>query len=143
MFGLKLKSEKNTQIPMKIFIVEDSKIFLQTLRAKLNQLFSDKAKIKGYTDSTTFLEDISEKPEIIIMDYYLGKESEVEGEELIQKIKKSNPNAFLIVLTGEENLEIAKKCFALGVNSYIVKTLTSIEKIVDEIHYKINLFKKV
>ena len=135
------KTNKN-KIPLKIFIVEDSKIFLQTLKLKLNQVFSDRAIIKGYSDSNTFLDELSLNPEIIIMDYYLGNESNTEGSELIKKIKLNNSKAFLVVLTGEENLNIAKECFALGANSYIVKSLGSIDKIVSEIHYKINLFKK-
>ena len=143
MWGIKFSGTKKNKVQLKIFIVEDSKIFLQTLRLKLNQSFGESAIIKGYTDSNTFLEEISEQPEIIIMDYYLGKESDFEGAELVQKIKTINPKAFLIVLTSEENLNIAKECFALGANSYIVKNLASIDKIVAEIHYKINLFKKV
>lgn len=143
MWGINLTSGSKQKVELKIFIIEDSKIFLQTLKTKLINTFSDSTIIKGYTDSNTFLDEISENPEIIIMDYYLGKDSNIEGAELVEKIKKINPNAFLIVLTGEENVSIAKKCFNLGANSYIVKTLSSIDKIADEIHYKINLFKKV
>ena len=95
MWGINFSGTKKNKVQLKIFIVEDSKIFLQTLRLKLNQSFGESAVIKGYTDSNTFLEEISEKPEIIIMDYYLGEESDFEGTELVQKIKTINPKAFL------------------------------------------------
>lgn len=122
-----------------IFIVEDSNVFLQTLKLKLKQLYKNTVTIKGFTESETFLEMLKENVEVVIMDFYLDEQSKIEGLELLQKVKELYPTTFVLVLTGEENLEIAKKCFSLGADSYMVKSPESIDSIVKEIHYKISL----
>ena len=73
------------------------------------------------------------------MDFYLDDQSKVEGVELLQQIKKTNQDIFVLVLTGEDDLNIAKECFELGADSYMVKSLESIDKIAKEINYKIEL----
>lgn len=130
------KKEKNRP---RIFIIEDNKTFLQTLKLKLKLMYEDTITIKGFTESETFLEEIKEGVEIVIMDFYLDDQSKVEGVELLQQIKKTNSEIFVLVLTGEEDLNIAKECFELGADSYMVKSLESLDKIVKEIHYKIEL----
>lgn len=134
-FNFKKKEKKK----LKIFIIEDSKTFLQTLKLKLKMLYDDSIVIKGFTESETFLEEIKNGVEIVIMDFYLDEHSTVEGVELLQLIKKTNPDTFVLVLTGEEDLNIAKECFELGADSYMVKSAESLDKIVKEIHYKIEL----
>ncbi|MFT6746329.1 MAG: two-component system response regulator YesN [Glaciecola sp.] len=136
MFGFSFKKEIKKP---RIFIVEDNKSFLQTLKMKLKLMYEDTITIKGFTESETFLEEIKEGVEIVIMDFYLDDQSKVEGVELLQQIKKTNSEIFVLVLTGEEDLNIAKECFELGADSYMVKSLESLDKIVKEIHYKIEL----
>ena len=136
MLGFNFKKEKKRP---RIFIVEDNKTFLQTLKLKLTLMYEKTIVIKGFTESETFLEEIKEGVEIVIMDFYLDDQSTVEGVELLQKIKKTNPEIFVLVLTGEEDLNIAKECFELGADSYMVKSMESLDKIVKEIHYKIEL----
>ena len=136
MFGFNFKKEKKKP---RIFIVEDNKTFLQTLKLKLTLIYEKTIVIKGFTESETFLEEIKNGVEIVIMDFYLDDQSKVEGVELLQQIKKTNPEIFVLVLTGEEDLNIAKECFELGADSYMVKSMESLDKIVKEIHYKIEL----
>jgi two-component system response regulator AtoC len=137
MLGFNFKKTKKKK--PRIFIVEDNKTFLQTLKLKLKLMYEDTITLKGFTESETFLEEIKLGVEIVIMDFYLDEQSKVEGVELLQQIKKTNPAIFVLVLTGEEDLNTAKECFELGADSYMVKSLESIDKIVKEIHYKIEL----
>lgn len=122
-----------------IFIVEDSNVFLQMLKLKLKQLYKNTVTIKGFTESETFLEMLKENVEVVIMDLYLDEQSKIDGLDLLQKVKELYPSTFVLILTAEENLEIAKKCFKLGADSYMVKSPEFIDKIVKEIHYKISL----
>jgi DNA-binding NarL/FixJ family response regulator len=137
MFGFNFKKKEKERF--RIFIVEDNKTFLQTLKLKLKVLYDESILIRGFTESETFLEEIKKGVEIVIMDFYLDEQSKVEGVELLQSIKKTNPETFVLVLTGEEDLNIAKECFELGADSYMVKSMESMDKIVKEIHYKIEL----
>lgn len=137
MLGFSFRKKKK-ELP-KIFIIEDSKTFLQMLKLKLKSLYKKTAIIKGFTESSTFLDEVSEGVDVIIMDLYLDDDSEVDGLDLLKKIKEQMDDTFVLVLTNEEDVEIAKKCFALGANSYMVKSAESIDKIIDEIHYKVGL----
>lgn len=132
--------KKEVDLP-KIFIIEDSKTFLKTLKLKLKAIYKKTVDIKGFTESETFIDELSRLPEIVIMDLYLDDQSSTDGLELLQTIKKLSPDSFILVLTGEEDVKIAKKCFELGANSYMVKSFESLDKIVEEIHYKIGLSK--
>jgi len=132
---------KKAELAPKIFLIEDSKTFLQTLKLKLKTVFKDGAIVRGYTESKTFLDELQENPAVVIMDYYLDAESEVEGVELLQQIRSKAPKSFILVLTGEEDIDVAKKCFKLGANSYMVKSMETLDEIVEEIHYKVNLSK--
>ena len=137
MFGFSFKKKEKKK--PRIFIIEDNKTFLQTLKLKLKLMYEDTITIQGFTESETFLEEIKDGVEIVIMDFYLDDQSKVEGVELLQQIKKINSEIFVLVLTGEEDLNIAKECFELGADSYMFKSLESLDKIVKEIHYKIEL----
>ena len=135
MFNFKKRVVKKPSI----FIVEDSNVFLQTLKLKLKAIYKSKVNIKGFTESTTFLEMLKEGVEVVIMDLYLDDQSKIDGLELLRNVKQTSPSTFVLVLTGEENFEIAKKCFSLGADSYMVKSPESIDAVVKEIHYKISL----
>ncbi len=137
MFGFLFKKKGKSK--PRIFIVEDNKSFLQTLKVKLNMTCGEGIKVRGFTESETFLEEIKRGVEIVVMDFYLDDQSKVEGVELLQQIKKTNQDIFVLVLTGEDDLNIAKECFELGADSYMVKSLESIDKIAKEINYKIEL----
>ncbi len=136
---LSFSFRKKVKLAPKIFLIEDSKTFLQTLKLKLKTVFKDAAIVRGYTESKTFLDELQEAPAVVIMDYYLGSESEVEGVELLQQIRLKAPKSFILVLTGEEDIDVAKECFKLGANSYMVKSMETLDEIVEEIHYKVNL----
>lgn len=137
MLGFSLSKRKKKK--PRILIIEDSKTFLQVLKLKLKSLYNDDVEIKGFTESETFLEDLDQEVQAIVMDFYLDDQSEFEGLELLKKIKLHVKNAFVLILTGEEDLEVAKKCYELGANSYLVKSSESIDNIAKEIYYKIEL----
>ena len=140
MFGIKFGKRKSEPL---IYIIEDSRTFLISLKSKLRLAYNDQVIIKGFSDSKSFFDENQGDPQIIIMDFYLGEESESDGTDLLQAIKSKYPQAFTIVLTGEEDVNIAKECFSLGADSYIVKTPDSLDKIVKEIQYKAGLKKLI
>lgn len=135
MFNFKKKTAKKPNI----FIIEDSHVFLQTLKLKLKKMYGGKVQIKGFTETETFFEMMKDGVEIVIMDYHLDEQSSVEGIALLEKIKLTSPGTFVLVLTAEEDLATAKKCFDLGADSYMVKSPESLDKVVTEIHARIAL----
>ena len=136
MFGINFKKKKNHPL---IYIVEDSRTFLISLKSKLKMVYNDQVSVKGFLDSNSLIDEFTTQPQVIIMDFYLGEDSTMDGTELLKLIKSECTDAFILVLTAEEDVSIAKKCFDLGADSYIVKTPDSLDKIVYEIQYKVGL----
>lgn len=135
MFNFKKKAPKKPNI----FIIEDSHVFLQTLKLKLKKMYGEKVLIKGFAETETFFDSMKDGVEVVIMDYHLDEQSSVEGIALLEKIKTIRPATFVLVLTAEEDLNTAKKCFELGADSYMVKSPESLDKVVKEIHSRIAL----
>jgi two-component system response regulator YesN len=80
------------------------------------------------------------KPQIVILDYHLNNRypDAADGIQVLDWIKKENRETNVVILTNDDNLEIAKKSFKHGASDYVVKTETQFDKI----NYSLaNLFK--
>ena len=116
---------------MNIFIVEDNK--------DLNQLITGTFKNMDY--DVTSCEDGKEAFEIIanpfdlyIIDINLPN---VNGLELVKKIKSNNTKAKIFIISGDDNIDTILKAYNLGCDDYIKKPFDLRELIA-----KINIFFK-
>ncbi|MBK9335910.1 MAG: response regulator [Lewinellaceae bacterium] len=113
----------------KIFVVDDDKMFCTMLSDHLEDL--------GRYDVTTFgtgedcLERLGDKPDAIILDYYL--DSNVPGArnglEILKQIHKTEPNLKVIMLSSQEHYGVALQTIASGAVQYVIKDLQSFEEI--------------
>ncbi|MEA2012370.1 MAG: response regulator [Verrucomicrobiota bacterium] len=55
---------------------------------------------------------------LVLLDICMPEES---GLELLKKIKSITPSTNVIMITGQENMEVAKECMKLGAKDYIRK----------------------
>jgi len=68
------------------------------------------------------------KPDLIILDVWLGPKSELDGIELLKKIVKINPFIPIIVITGHGTVDMAVSAIKNGAYDFIEKPFNS-EKI--------------
>jgi len=132
-----MKTNKNTTI----FIVEDNKVFSLALVAEIEGFFSNKSiKIESFeTGETCMMKLKSEAPQIVITDYHLNSKypDAIDGIKLLDLIKRENPDIYVVMLTSEDNINVALKSFHHGATDYVVKTETKFKKI----HYSLtNIF---
>ncbi len=125
-----------------IFIVDDNNVFALALKADIENAFSTiPLKINLFETGEKCLEKFKEeKPDVVIIDYNLSKKYKdaADGIEVLEWIKKENPDTNVIMLTSDDNLDIALKSFHYGAIDYVVKTETQFRKI----NYSlINVFK--
>ena len=81
------------------------------------------------------------QPEVVILDYQLNSKypDAVDGIKMLDWIKKENPETNVIMLTVDDNMDIALTSFHHGAVDYIVKkTETQFKKINQSL---LNLFK--
>jgi DNA-binding NarL/FixJ family response regulator len=133
---LKMKNEIN------IFIVDDNNVFTLALKADIANAFKTiPLKINIFETGEKCMEKFKEeKPDVVILDYYLNKKFQdaANGIKVLEWIKKENPDTHVIMLTSDDDIDVALKSFHSGAIDYVVKTETQFRKI----NYSlINVFK--
>ena len=116
-----------------IFIVDDNKVFSLALKASIESTFEHRNFLlhsfeTGEECMSKFMQIM---PDIVILDYYLnGRSPEAEdGLEILNKIKSCNLNTNVIMLTSNDQIDIALQSFNHGVFDYIIKSTSQVQKI--------------
>lgn len=119
--------------PIKISVVEDNNVFRTALTADIQGVFSGRElKIGSFSSGEDCLRAMEEsKPDIVILDYNLNSNDPAakNGIQVLNAIKKKYEAISVIMLTGEDKLEIAVQAFRQGASDYVVKTETQFRKI--------------
>ena len=110
----------NTNKPL-VFVVEDDAFFMEILKSKLSN--NEKYTLTGFESAESCLENLNQKPDIIVLDYNLNKENPkaINGLEALQTIKVKSPFTKVIMLSGQNSFEVAAKIIELGVYDYVIK----------------------
>ncbi|MGZ4034906.1 MAG: response regulator [Bacteroidia bacterium] len=117
---------------LSISIVDDDEMFLTSLKHFLQQKFRSPINIKLFHTGEEFLKDLSEqKSDIVILDYILNNSRPyaMDGYAVLQKIKQLNPEMTVIMLSGQNRIEVAIQSIKDGAYDYIVKNDTVFLKI--------------
>lgn len=131
-------SEKNRQL--KIFLVEDDQIVLHAIG---HQLYKQQdCKVHCFSSGQECLENMYLKPDLVILDYFLfthGRE-EMNGLEVLKKIKSIRPETMVVMLSAQKNLAIAVSSLKEGAHTYLIKNGQTFSQLLDIIQdLKINL----
>jgi len=120
-------------MPINIFIVDDNKVFALALKADIENTFKDMfIKIYSFETGEKCMNRFMQvMPELVILDYYLNTTypEAVDGIEVLDWIKRENSETNVIMLTSDDNIDIALKSLKHGASDYIVKTETQFRKI--------------
>ncbi|MFT5167648.1 MAG: DNA-binding NtrC family response regulator [Saprospiraceae bacterium] len=133
----------------KIFLVDDDLFCLNMYEQHIKNL--------GYEDITLFqngtdcLNNLIEYPNIIFLDH---KMDTLNGFEVLKKIKRFDPNINVVMVSGQDDLQIALNALKYGAFDYIVKgdqeneKIESVIKRIEDLNKEINrskpsIFKKI
>lgn len=109
----------------KVFIVDDEIIVREGIRNKIDWENSCFIFAGEASDGELALSMIKKtKPDILITDI---KMPFMDGLELSKEVKDFLPSIKIIILSGHDEFEYAKKAISLGVEDYILKPFTSDE----------------
>lgn len=108
-----------------VFLVDDEPIVLEGIRTKVDWEGSGFSFAGEATDGEIALSMIHEiKPDILITDI---KMPFMDGLQLAATIKKTQPWIKIIILSGHDEFDYAKKAISIGIDDYILKPFTSEE----------------
>ncbi len=104
------------EVPTRILLVDDEREFVTTLSERL--LMRDMGSVVAY-DGKSALDLIeSDEPDVMILDLRMPG---IDGIEVLRRVKKTNPNIEVIILTGHGSEKDRKRCLDLGAFAYLQK----------------------
>ncbi len=114
---------KNTE-PLTICIVDDDELFLKSMKYFLQQKISSAVQINLFQTGEEFLKNITEKkPDVVILDYVLNgfNPHAMDGRSVLRKIKQTNPEMAVIMISGQNRIEVALESIREGAYDYVIK----------------------
>src|SRR5262245_22073482 len=106
-----------------ILIVDDEPAIRSTLRDVLEDEGYRVSAVGGGADALRFFAD--ELPDVTFLDIWMGR---MDGLETLAEIKRTRPEAVVVMISGHGTIETAVKATRLGAYDFIEKPL-SLEKI--------------
>lgn len=127
---------------IKLFLVDDDAFFLKSLEID----FLERADfiIETYSSGELCIENLSHCPDVIVLDYYLDSidKTAMNGLETLDKIKASNPNIPVVMLSSQDKIDVAIECMHHQAFDYVVKSETAFMRL-QKIITSIFRFKKM
>ena len=111
-----------------IFLVDDEPIQNEMLKDYLSERFV--YDIKTYESGEDALKDMHLNPEIIVLDFHLNsnKAGAKNGVEILKTLKESYPGTQVIMLSGQDKIDVAIDSMKYGAYDYVVKGETAFSR---------------
>jgi len=115
--------KKDTKILL--FLVDDDALFLKSLEIEFGD--NTESVIQTYATGELCLENITQNPDVIILDYHLNSidKNAINGLETLDRIKKVNQAIPVVMLSSQDKIEVAVNCMKHQAYDYIVKSETA------------------
>lgn len=124
-----------------LFLVDDEPIQNEMLKDYLNERFLYDVKI--FDNGEEALQHMSLNPEIVVLDYHLSahKPDAKNGVEILRQIKDGYPATQVIVLSGQDKIDVAVDTMKYGAYDYVVKGESAFSRIENVINNASELHK--
>ncbi len=112
-----------------LFLVDDEPIQNEMLKDYLNERFLFETKI--FENGEDALQNMHLNPEIIVLDYHLSahKKDAKNGVEVLKLIKDAHPESQVIVLSGQDKIDVAIDTMKYGAYDYVIKGESAFSRI--------------
>lgn len=111
-----------------IFLVDDEPIQNEMLKDYLNERFI--YDIKTFDNGEEMLKNMHFNPEIVVLDYHLSahKTDAKNGVEILKMLKDKYPQVQVIMLSGQDKIDVAIDSMKYGAYDYVVKGETAFSR---------------
>lgn len=107
-----------------IFIVEDNRFYANILAEELQAAKFN--HVETFKSGEDCLGNLSKNPDIIILDYCLGK---INGLDVLKQVKLTHPNIQVIFLSAQEKLDVAIQALKFGAYDYVEKNDNAMKRV--------------
>ena len=110
---------------IKLFLVDDDAVYLKLLEIEFLQ-HAD-FSIQTFATGELCMQALSQYPDVIILDYCLDgvDKTAMNGIETLDKIKAYNPDIPVVMLSGQDKIDVAINCMHHRAFDYVVKSETA------------------
>lgn len=115
----------------KVFVVDDDRFHLEMMEQVLRNMGIE--NISLYLSGVDALRDMHQNPSIVFLDHQMD---EFDGFETLRKIKRQNPNIFVVMVSAQEEIQVAVDSLKYGAFDYLQKgkfLVNNIEEVVQRI----------
>lgn len=113
---------------LKFFIVDDDRYCATVYEQHLkNHQYKD---IISFSNGEECLDELYQKPDAIFLDHNM---EELNGFEVLKKIKRYDPNIYVVMVSAQENIDTAVNALKYGAFDYLVKDANVCDKMTDTI----------
>ncbi|MEO0311814.1 MAG: hypothetical protein RIQ89_1471 [Bacteroidota bacterium] len=126
---------------IKVFIVEDDQFLGALIKKSLEKI--ENLEVTHFLTPADCLNNLHANPDIVSIDYLLP---EMNGLELMEKIKNYNENIQCIIVSGQEKVDVVVETYRKGASDYIIKNenaTINIENAVKKLCKNVQLKKEV
>jgi DNA-binding NtrC family response regulator len=121
---------------IKLFLVDDDIVYLKLLEIEF--LEHADFTIKTYVTGELCIANLIHAPDVIILDYHLDgiDKNAMNGLESLDIIKRFNPDIPVVMLSSQDNIDVAINCMHHRAFDYVVKSETAfirLQKIISTI----------
>jgi DNA-binding NtrC family response regulator len=111
-----------------IFLVDDEPIQNEMLKDYLNERFV--YDIRTFENGEEMLKDMHLHPEIVVLDYHLSAQrpDAKNGVEILRVLKDKYPDVQVIMLSGQDKIDVAIDSMKYGAYDYVVKGETAFSR---------------
>jgi DNA-binding NarL/FixJ family response regulator len=115
----------NSKNIVKLFVVDDDEMYLKLVEIEFLQYPT--FTLETYATGELCVENLSHKPDLIILDYHLNgiEKNAMNGIQTLDKIKAINPYIPVVILSSQDRIEVAINCLHHKAYDYIVKSETA------------------
>ncbi|HXC03337.1 MAG TPA: response regulator [Bacteroidia bacterium] len=134
----------NHSDPVSVFLVDDDNLFLKSMEHHLMHTLDPHVQISSFHSGEECLPRLDEHTGFVVLDHRLNAQNPnaMNGLEALKKIKTLQPEARVIILSGQENMEVALEAIKSGAFDYIVKNDKAFSKIHNLIRNSLHLKPK-
>lgn len=120
---------------IKVFCLEDDLIFAKLLKYRLS--LDPEFEVKSFHTAKDLIDSVSEVPDIITVDINLP---DMQGSEVINKVREHLPNVTILVISGQEDIKVAASLFRMEIYDYIIKDDNTLDRLWNVVH---NIAKQI
>ncbi|MFN8396493.1 MAG: sigma-54 dependent transcriptional regulator [Bacteroidia bacterium] len=113
----------------KIFVVEDDEWYRRLLEYNLS--LDPEFEVVTFANGQSFLGKLHERPDLITLDYHLP---DMRGSDLLKKVQAFDPEIPVMIISGQEDIEVVVELLKQGAVDYLVKSDELQNRLLNTVH---------